>query len=260
MKKLLILATIFFCVNSFAKAENVKFIQVTDVHLTQNNALYLEDFVSDINTKYHDLDFVIFTGDNIDQANQNDLETFLSIVKKIKTRKYVVIGNHDVFKSKNLDKNLYMQLVRKNLGAYHSSKPNYVFKCKGVVFVVMDGVKELIPGPGGYFKQAEFDWLDKTLTKYKKDRVVIIQHFPLLDGKARRNEVYNKQEYLDLLKKHNNVISVISGHYHENREEFKDNIYHVLTMKFVNNTYYKIIEIDPDLPMVYTQLIDNSEN
>ena len=40
----------------------------------------------------------------------------------------------------------------------------------------------------------------------------------------------------------------------------KDNIYHVLTMKWLNNSYYKIIEIDTDLPMVYTQLIDNNEN
>lgn len=52
-----------------ANAQNVKFIQVTDVHLTQVNKSRLETFVSNINQKYSNkgIDFVVFTGDNIDK-------------------------------------------------------------------------------------------------------------------------------------------------------------------------------------------------
>ena len=263
MNKIIKLLLVFFAVMLIQMrtfAQNVKFLQVTDVHMTQNNAHNLEDFVNDINRKYNDLDFVIFTGDNIDQANVNDLKTFLSIIKKLKFKQYVVLGNHDVYKNKGLDKKKYMKMVRQELGEYHSDKPNYVFKDKGVVVMVMDGVKEVIPGPGGYYKEDELDWLDKNLTKYKKYKVVIVQHFPLLAGKAPRNEAYRREDYLEMLKNHDNVLAVVCGHYHENREEMKDNIYHVLTMKWLNNSYYKIIEIDTDLPMVYTQLIDNNEN
>ncbi len=255
---LVFLITLLFQTQTLA--QNIKFLQVTDVHMTQSNAHLLEDFVNDINNKYNDLDFVIFTGDNIDQANVNDLKTFLSIIKKLKFKQYVVMGNHDVFKSKNLDKKLYMKMVQQELGEYHSTKPNYIFKDKDVVFMVMDGVKEVIPGPGGYYREEELNWLDKNLTKYKKDKVVIVQHFPLLAGKAPRNEAYRKEDYLEMLKKHNNVIAIVCGHYHENREEMKDNIYHILTMKWLNNTYYKIIEIDTQIPMIYTQLINNNEN
>lgn len=258
--KFLLVIFILLLIPSKSLAQNVKFLQVTDVHMKQNNAHNLEDFVKDVNKKYDDLDFVIFTGDNIDQANVKDLETFLSIIKKLKFKQYVVVGNHDVFKNKNLDKKLYMKMVQDTLGKYHSDKTNYIFKDKGVVFIVMDGVKEVIPGPGGYYREEELNWLDKNLTKYKNDKVVIVQHFPLLDGKAPRNEAYRKEDYLEMLKKHDNVLAIVCGHYHENREEMKDNIYHILTMKWLDNSYYKIIEIDTDIPMVYTQLVNNNEN
>ena len=171
----------------------IKFIQVTDIHLTQNNKKYLDEFVSEINSKYNDLDFVVFTGDNIDKANVKDLETFLQSVKKLKVKKYILIGNHDVFKSQGLDKNLYMKLVRKEIGRYHSDKTNYTFKVKDVVFIVMDGVKEVIPGQGGYYKDEELQWLDKQLYKYKNNKVVLLQHFPLLDTQSRVHHLYKKE-------------------------------------------------------------------
>lgn len=246
---------------SITFAHMIKFIQVTDIHLTQENKKYLDEFVAEINEKYPDLDFVVFTGDNIDKANVNDLETFLNSIKKIKTKKYVLIGNHDVFKNQGLDKKLYMKLVRKELGRYHSDKPNYVFKIKDVIFIAMDGTKEIIPGQGGYYKDYELQWLDKQLDKYKNKKVVILQHFPLLETNSRVHKLYKRENYMEVLNKHNNVIAIISGHYHENREEFQNNVYNIITKKFLNNNYYKIIEIDSEVPMVYTRLIINgSEN
>lgn len=260
MKKLLVLFLLLINFYFPAAAGNIKFIQVTDVHLTKENAQYLKDFVDNINSSYTDLDFVIFTGDNIDKPKFDDLETFLSIVKNIKVKKYVLLGNHDVSKNQKLDKQLYMKTVRKELGLYHSKTPNYVFVKDNVVFVVMDGVKEVIPGPGGYFKQSELDWLDKTLSKYGKNKVVIIQHFPLLTTKSVNHSIYKEEEYLKVLDKHSNVIAVISGHYHQNREEMKGNVYNIVTKNFCNNQYYKLIEIDSDTGMVYTMLNDNKFN
>lgn len=255
---LIALVLFYFCIN--AKAENVKFIQATDVHLTKDNTLYLEDFVNEINKNYNDLDFVIFTGDNIDKPKIEDLQTFLGIIKKLKVKKYVILGNHDVYKSGGLNKQLYMKTVRKNLGAYHSDSSNYIFKIKGVVFIVMDGVKEVIPGSAGFYKESELQWLDSQLTKYKNKKVVVFQHFPLLDSKRVTHNLYKKENYLQVLNKHNNVIAIISGHYHKNREEFDGSIYHIVTEKFSDNTNYKIIEIDTEIPMVYSRLISKDEN
>lgn len=261
MKKILYFVTlsIFTLLPLSTEAKTIKFIQVTDVHLTKQNSKYLHDFVNDVNTKYNDVDFVVFTGDNIDRANFFDLKLFLETIKGIHTRKYVLVGNHDVSKYQNIDKHLYMNTVRHVLGSYHSNKTNYVFKYGEIVFVVMDGVKEVIPGPGGYYKSSELLWLDKMLSKYKNNKVVILQHFPLLDARQKSSDLYEKDEYNEVLNKHNNVIAVVSGHYHENREEFHANIYHIVTSKFLNNTYYKVIEVDSDTGLVFTQLIGNNE-
>lgn len=256
MKHLIILFFILLGLWTPGYAKSVKFIQVTDVHLSQDNAKSLEDFVNDINSKYTDLDFVVFTGDNIDKANEKDLVLFLNTIKKLNFKPYVLPGNHDLYRKEDLTSENYMSIVRKKLGIYHSSKPNYVFKKGDIVFITMNGVKEVIPGPNGYYRQKELDWLDKTLTKYKNNKVVIFQHFLILDTETKNHNLYKKNDYLNILKRHNNVISIISGHYHKNREEFCDNIYNVVTKNFSNNTYYKLIEIDDGF--VYTLLIDNS--
>lgn len=260
MKKILILLVVLFLTLQNAFAENLKFIQVTDVHLTQENKQYLKDFVNDINKQYSDLDFVVFTGDNIDRANIEDLATFLDTIKELKFKKYVLLGNHDVFKSQHLDKKLYMKLVKQKLGSYHSNKPNYVFKDKDVVFIAMDGVKEVMPGANGYYREDELTWLDNQLTKYKNNKVVIFQHFPLIDSSVKSHKLYRKEDYLDVLKRHDNVIAIVSGHYHQNIEEMQNGIYNIVTSKFDNNKNYKIIEIDSEIPMVYTQLVSKSED
>ena len=259
MQRLLVLClTVIIGFFTPVYAHEVKFIQVTDVHLTQNNSQYLKDFVTDVNTKYSDIDFVVFTGDNIDKPREEDLSLFLEIIKDLKFKSYVLAGNHDLAKNQNLTHDKYMKLVRKKLGTYHSSKSNYVFKKGDIVFITMNGVKEIIPGPNGYYKEKELIWLDKMLTKYSDKKVVILQHFPVLDTPIRSHSLYKKEQYLEVLKKHNNVIAIISGHYHHNREEFCDNIYHVVTKNFTNNRYYKLIEIEDRF--VYTRLIDNKDN
>ena len=137
------------------------------------------------------------------------------------------------------------------------SKANYVFKKGDIIFITMNGVKEIIPGPNGYYKESELLWLDKILTRYSNKKVVILQHFPLLDTHVKTHSLYKKDRYLEILRKHNNVIAIISGHYHQNREVFCNNTYHIVTPNFSNNRYYKLIEIDNGF--VYTHLIDNKE-
>lgn len=259
MKKIIGLILILVSFTCPCLAKNPKFIQVTDVHLTQNNADYLKQFVDNANQNFKNLDFIVFTGDNIDKANPEDLKLFLKIIKNLKVKPYVLVGNHDLFKSHNLSKEKYMHLVRKELGFYHSNKPNYVFKKKDIVFIAMNGVKEVIPGSNGYYREDELFWLDKMLTRYSNKKVVILQHFPLLDTKAKNHSLYRKEDYEDVLKRHSNVISIVSGHYHENIEQKDGGIYHIVTNRFSNNTYYKLIEIDSDNDMIYTFLIDNSE-
>lgn len=246
---------------TFAKPNELKFIQVSDVHFVagrEDSQIALNALVEEINTM-NNIEFVIFTGDNIDNPNPENLHKFLKTVNRIDIPKFFVIGNHDVAVNTGLNKDRYIDIIRHHNWFYPAWKPNYVFKKKGIVFVVVDGAKQVIPGPNGYYKQDTLDWLDKTLTKYKKKNVIIIQHFPVVEPKKlRSHSTYKAEKYLEVLDKHENVMALISGHYHTNKEDMRNGVYHVSTPAFAEEPHpYKLIEIVRTknfLPMMFTQL------
>src|SRR5574344_1109948 len=93
-------------------AKDLKIIQVTDSHVsvgdafstrdTENSISVLRKTIEDINS-VPDVDFVIFTGDNIDHSNNIDLKAFLKIANKLHVKYYMVIGNHEVFHSQKFN-------------------------------------------------------------------------------------------------------------------------------------------------------------
>ncbi len=250
-------------------ATEVKFVQITDSHFSAVGKDYsqrevaksegvLEKTIKDINS-VSGVDFVVFTGDNVDTANVSDLKTFLTIANQLSVPYYVVIGNHEVFKSQNLDKKEYMKTVRKYSKNCRPRSANYVFKEKGLTFIVVDGAKEIIPGPAGYYKKDSLTWFDKKLTKYQDEKVVVFQHFPIVAPYYNRTHTtYNVKDYETVLKKHTNVIAIFSGHYHANGETNKDGIYHVSTPALIEQPHnYKIVEISIKNKkdyQIYTQL------
>ena len=268
MKKfLLFLIAILFNVftSSNAWADNIKFVQVTDVHLSVGSEFsknVLKNAVEDIN-KQQNISFVVFTGDNIDIADEENLKEFVSIVKKLNIPYYVVLGNHDVYKAKKMSKVHYFEILRSCDSIRRQNKPNYKFSKDGFVFLIVDGAKEVIPGPAGYFRKDTLDWVDKMLTKNKKKTVIIFQHFPIeypdgAAGRLKTHKTYKVEEYKQILDKHDNVLAILSGHFHVNSENMKNGVYHISTPSLLSVPHsYKIIDIvtTPDFsPIIYTQL------
>lgn len=87
----------------------------------------MEAAVKDIN-KLDNVSFVIFTGDNINDPNPEYVGEFTKIANKLNVPYYIVIGNHDVFKSNGLSKERYFELVKENNFFFKYKTPNYVFK------------------------------------------------------------------------------------------------------------------------------------
>lgn len=268
MKKVIL--SIFFLLfvqtACFALNSSIKFVQVTDSHFNTknpNSVKILEQTVKDINS-LNDISFVVFTGDNLNNPEAEDLDDFIKIINKLDAPYYLVIGNHDVFKSRNLSKERYNEIVRENNLFWFKRKWNYTFKKKGYTFIVVDGAKEIIPGPVGYYRADTLAWLDKQLSKNKKNPVVIFQHYPIIDApefgssRLKTHRTYQPEKYFEILAKHDNVISIISGHFHVNSETMKDGIYHISTPTLLSNPpVYKIIDIvskDGLSPIIYTQL------
>lgn len=251
--KILILLGLFLNLVGFSK--EVKFIHITDINLTFQNAHKLQETIKEIND-YDDIDFVLFGGNNIAKPNIDNLNTFLYLLKKVNKKCYVLLGSNDVFSSSGIDKNYYLKKVA-HTKFLHSKKTNYTFKKNGYLFIVMDGVKQYFKSTNGYYNKKELLWLEKTLEKNKDEKVIILQHFPLLKNSSKWIETAKIEEYNEVLSKFDNVKVIISGHYDKNIETKENGIYHIVSESYSKSGAYKIIEIDLDYDFVATYLVRN---
>ena len=268
MKKLLLLLFslfLIFALNTKVFAENIKFAQVADAHLSVNSDFsqkVLKSVVEDINNQ-QGISFVIFTGDNINNPKEENLRAFLKIADKLNVPYYLALGNHDVYKSGGLSKAKYFEIVKENNIFFPQRKPNYAFKKNGFLFLIVDGAKEVIPSSVGYYRENTLTWLDKQLTKNKKTDAIIMQHFPILAadgtiGTSQNCKTYKVEAYQAILEKHKNVLAIVSGHLHTNAENMKDGVYHIISPSILSMPQaYKIIDIVTTKefsPIIYTQL------
>ena len=115
MRKFLLSLFISFvlaCNGAFA--DNIKFVQITDAHISagsEYSVKVLKSAVEDIN-KQQDVSFVVFTGDNINNPKEENLREFVKTISKLKVPYYIVLGNHDVYKSGGLSKIRYFEILR----------------------------------------------------------------------------------------------------------------------------------------------------
>lgn len=241
MKKLLGFLFIFFAGTLSAYSSNIRFIQVDSILYNNASASNYTQLVDKINQEKN-IDFIVFTGNNISSPNKTELEKFLSDTKKLKKPVYVVLGQKDVNKQKEMSKKEYMQLVHKKIKTHKNiERPNYIFTKKDVVFIVVDGSKDVIPTTMGYYKEDVLKWLDAQLDKYKNNNVVILQHYPLIPpSKKEHLYTYKAEDYLQILHKHPNVKAVISGHFDTNNEQKVNGIVHISTK---NAPTYRIIDM-----------------
>lgn len=261
MKKLLLLFVfLFFTLCNCCEAKSVKFVQVTDVMYGKNNANeILEKAVKDIN-EMKDIDFVVFTGDNTAGANLDYLQGFIKTVQKLNKPFYMVVGDRDVAKSKHLEKEVYAKKLHKLLGRKSPETLNYTFKKGNVTFIVVDGAKDFITMPNGYFNSTTLEWLENQIKLNKDNKIVLLQHFPVAN-KTNNDLLYtaNAVQYLKLINQYDNIISVVAGHFNKNDEVSLNGIYYIVTPSLQQNCY-KIIEIDEDNGyQIFTSLVKMDE-
>ena len=252
----LLFLLLFFCLNPSIASE-IKFIAVSDVHISYNKNVVnketgltqsiknLQKAVHQINSS--DCDFVVFTGDVIDKTNKKNLALFAKIINKLKKPYYTTAGNNDVSQVSSLDKKEFFQLL--NLYSRNKTRrtPCVIKKSQGLVFIMMDGVNQFIPMPNGNYKEEELIWLNKQLKKYKNRKVVIIQHFPVVEPTPKESlKTHNADKYLELISKHKNVLAIISGHYHKENLQEVNGVYHISLPSLADSKEYEEITIEKD--------------
>ncbi len=272
MKKLFfitLLTVLSICANiNKAFSQTLDFAVISDCHISitndkiNENGLtktihYLQQAIFQINKS--DVDFVVFAGDNIDKTNKTSVVMFAKIINSLKKPYYVITGNQDVSQVSGLDKKKYFQLVNR-FSRNKIRKLPYAKKQKNIVFLYMDGTNQFIPGYKGYFKEDELIWLDKKLTKYKDQNIVIVQHYPLVEPFSNNSyKTFNRDEYFEILNKHKNVVAIVSGHYHSDGDiKTQDGIVHINVPSLADTKEYMEIETDCENKkcLIKTKILD----
>ena len=255
MKKFLSICFLFLMSAMASQANDLRFVQVTDVRYNsaEDNGTFAKT-IQDIN-KQKDVKFVVFTGDNINKPDKNDLSAFLKEAKKLNCPFYMVIGDKDVNKHKEMSKKQYIKEIQHHMRKYKFEHPSYAFESDGVVFIVVDGSKDVIPGTNGYFKEDVLTWLENELAMHSTQNVIILQHFPLIPPSNKETYyTFKPENYLKILHNNKNVKAVISGHFGVNNEQNVDGVAHISTSPI---PYYRIIDVmdcDSTNPTIWAEL------
>lgn len=243
MKRIIpVLLFLLLCIP--AQAKNMRFVQVTDTLYNtedEKSADIMRGIVTDIN-KLKDVEFVVFTGNNIAKPSEENLKGFLEEAKHLKAPYYVILGNKDVNKQKGFGKKDYVKILKKEVKAHKKiESPNYVFEKENMIFIALDGSKEVIPSSMGYYKEDVLKWLNEQLNLYKYKNIVIFQHFPVVPpAKQESRYTFKADEYLKLIAGYNNVKAIFAGHFGVNNEQNVNGILHAATE---NAPTYRIVDI-----------------
>ncbi len=242
-----VVAVFIFIFNSLpSKSSTVRFAQLSDVHysttrldttykLLSHSKELLLDAVNQINC-LENLNFVMVTGDLIDQPIVDSAKETISILNRLKYPWYYAVGNHDTASGNHLTKQELIEMLAQDNPCYKYDKLYYSFTPKkGFKVIVLDGASDVGYISNGKISGEELKWLDSQLNESKHDVVLLFIHFPLLEPfPASHHRILNADEFNCVLAKYKNPIAIFAGHYHTTKIVKKGNILHVASPALVS--------------------------
>ncbi len=155
----------------------VRFIHITDTHVGpeahftlygKQPLQYLQRVINRINDLSFDVDFVLHTGDCVDDGRPESYQLFKQAMSKLRFPVKYVVGNHDDCE----------QLQTIVLG---KPKPDrwldYTFEAGGIKFVVLDTRGPV--DPCGELQTEQLDWLRAHCAPDGPPMVVAMHHVPI---------------------------------------------------------------------------------
>ena len=96
---------------------------------------------------------------------------------------------------------------------------------------------------------------------YPKKNIVIFQHFPLIPPTDNENYYTFKPEpYLKLIKEHENIKAVISGHFGVNQEQTVDKVLHISTAPAPEYRVIDMLDCTSKHPEFWAQIKNVGKN
>lgn len=240
-----------------ANSSNLRFVQISDAHysdfekdtsfkLLSSSGVILDDAVSQVNA-LPDVDFVMFTGDMVNQPQENELLGFIKHANLLNYPWYMVFGNHDISHGGRLSKQMYLDILNGHSNNHYDC-PYYSFvPKKGYKVIGLDTIIDYRMTSQGEVSEEQLKWLKKELDASRGDIVIIFTHVPLIEPFPSENHrLINSYDVKLLLKKYDNPIIVCSGHYHATRIFQEYNILYISTPSLVSYpNAFRVINICP---------------
>lgn len=245
----------FGAVHAFSVNDmTLRFAQVSDTHISdRDNTSYkmlakskplLEAAIKQLN-KVENLDFVMFTGDLVDQPFLQSYKDFFTILTDLKYPSLATFGNHDTGSiSSETGKLMPEGALSKDevLKMFQDCFPNYKFDKtyyalspkKDYRMIVLDPVIGKDASSNGLISDEQLEFLDNELNENQDKVIVIFQHHPVVEPfESSHHKILNSDKYMAIIQKYKNPIAIFSGHYHATKITRQDNIIHVSTPSLV---------------------------
>ena len=241
-----------------AANQNLRFAQVSDVHFSsfEENTSYkflkksedlLNDAILQINTS-GPYDFVMFTGDLVNKPKESELVKFTDNANKLVYPWHTINGNHDIAIDGPLTKKRFLEVIKSNnKHSLYNDKLYYAFTPKnGFRVICLDSIIDYKLTSNGEIPQEELTWLRNELESNKNNIIIICTHVPIMEPFSSANhKLLNDNEVYSLLRKYNNPILILQGHYHTTKIKQHKNIIAISTPSLV--TYpnaFRVININ----------------
>ena len=217
-------------------AQNFRFAQMTDIHLSPGNKNHEEDLMNSIKeiNSTEGVDFVLITGDISERGDRETLMRAKELFSNLKSPYYIVMGNHET-KWSDSGCTAWQEVF---------GYERFQMRHQGVHFLGFN-MGPLMRMAYGHVVPQDLSWLDEELGKLPKDApAIIVTHYPLLDG-----DVDNWYQVTDVLRKYN-VRLCIGGHYHALKDFSYDGIPGVLMRSNLRDgegrSGFGLYEVTPD--------------
>ncbi len=252
---------------SFKEME-LSFVQISDTHISDredtsykalsSSKILLEDAIRQVNS-LKPVDFVMFTGDMVNEPLKESYRDFFVLLTKLKYPSLTVFGNHDMAQLKTLDKDAppyinkteALEIIKKCNPFYIFDKPYYAFSPRREYrVIVLDTTVDDRITANGILKDEQAEFLKNEIESHKDKVILIFEHHPVVEPfKSEHHRIINSDKYMDIIKKYKKTpIAIFSGHYHAAKIIRQGNIIHISTpslvtypnaFRYVNITNYK---------------------
>lgn len=227
----------------------LKFAQVSDVHLSDapdttykvlsHSKELFDAAIKDLNN-IKGLDFVVFTGDMVNEPQKKLYKDFFTSLTRLDYPSLLVFGNHDAVKTvldtDYLDKETVHSIIQRSNPYQDYGKPYFAYSPnKDYRIIVLDTTTGYEHESNGYLPDEQLNFLDSEISKNQDKVIIIFQHHPVIEPfKSTDHRILNANAYLDVLKKYEKVpIAIFAGHYHAAKIIRRGNVLHVASPSLV---------------------------